>query len=159
MKIIEGLIMAARLANKDITYRLETDYAEFKIGDITLDIYVKDENIVMVTPTCENMWGQPLYVEGTVGSVFSDILDMVNESDVDCENSPYRQRFSDLKSLVKYIEKETGVIAGEHPKCYIEECADVIEFEEFKVVLFGPYHGTVYAPEDYQLNFVLDELP
>lgn len=159
MKIIEGLIMAARLMNKDITYRLEINYAEFKIGDITLDIYVKDENIVMVTPTCENMWGQPLYIEGTVGSVFSDILDMVNESDVDSENSPYRQRFSNLESLVKYIEKETGAIAGEHPKRYIEECADVIEFEEFKIVLFGPYHGTVYAPEDYQLNFVLDELP
>lgn len=159
MKIIEGLIMAARLANKDITYRLEIDYAEFKIGDITLDIYNGNENEAMVTPTCENMWGQPLYIEGTVRSVFYDILDMVNESDVDCENSPYRQRFSNLESLVEYIEKETGAITGEHPKRYTEECAGVIEFEEFKVVLFGRYHGTVYAPEDYQLNFVLDELP
>lgn len=159
MKIIEGLIMAARLTNKNIKGHLEDDRAEFQIGDINLNIYAGGKNEVVIAPTCMDMWRQPLLVEGTIESVFYDIVDMIDESAVDYEDSSYRQWFPNLESLVEYIEKETGVVANEHPKQYTEEFAGVMEFDEFKIVLFGPYHGTVYVPEDYQLNFVLDELP
>lgn len=159
MEIIKGLIMTARLANKNIQGHLEDDRAEFQIGNINLNIYGGKKNEVIIAPTCLDMWAEPLRADGTIESVFYDIVDLIDESAVDYEDSPYRQWFPNLESLVKYIEKETGVVANEHPKHYTEESAGVIEFEEFKVVLFGPYHGTVYVPKDYQLNFVLDELP
>ena len=159
MEIIQGLIMAARLTNKEVKGHLEDDRAEFQIGDINLNIYGSKKNEVVIAPTCLDMWRMPLRVEGTIESVFYDIVNMIDESAVDYEDSPYRQWFPNLEYLVEYIEKETGAVANEHPKRYTEECAGVIEFEEFKVVLFGPYHGTVYVPEDYKLNFVLGELP
>ena len=161
MDIIKGLIMAARLMNKEVTGALEDDRAQFQIGDVHLNIYEggPDEGQVTITPTSMDMWYQPFYVEGTLESVFYAVVDMIDETAVDYEDSLCRQMFPNLECLVEYIEKETGVVAEEHPKCYTEKWNGIMEFQEFKIIFFGPYHGTVYVPEDYKLNFILNELP
>ena len=66
--------------------------------------------------------------------------------------------FKNLEELIKYIEKETGAIAGNSPKQYTTENWDgIMEFEEFKIFFFGPYDGVVCVPEDYELIFRLNE--
>lgn len=66
--------------------------------------------------------------------------------------------FKNLEELIKYIEKETGAIAGNNPKQYTTKNWDgVMEFEEFKIFFFGPYDGVVCVSEDYELTFKLDE--
>ena len=159
MDIIKGLLIAARLTNKDIKGALEDDRAEFQIGDVHLDIYEggPEEGQVTITPTSVDMWYQPFYENGTLESAFYAIVDMIDETAVDYEDSLCRQMFLNLECLVEYIEKETGAIANEHPEKFYEGENYIYRFEEFDVVFFGPYHGTVYVPEDYRLNFVLDE--
>lgn len=159
MKTIKGLIMAARLTNKEINGYLEDDRAKFQIGDIYLDIYEggKKERQVTIAPTSKEMWHQPFYVKGNLESVFHTIMRTVDDTAPDYIGSPCRQQFKNLEHLIEYIKIETGVVANDRPKYRPERYDGVIEFDEFKIILFGPYHGTVYVPEDYKLNFVLDE--
>lgn len=157
MEIIQGLIIAARLTNKDIRGSLEDNRAQFQIGDIHLDIYAGPKANVTITPTSKNMWCQPFHVEGTLESIFYAIVDIIDETAVNYEDSPCRQMFPDIECLVRFIEKETGAITNEHPEKFYEGENYIYRFDEFDIVFFGPYHGTVYVPEDYKLNFVLDE--
>lgn len=159
MKTIKGIIMAARLTNKDIHGCLEDDRAQFQIGDIHLDIYEggKEKGQVTIAPTSKEMWYQPFYAEGSLESVFLSIMRTADDTAPDYTGSPCRQQFKNLEHLVEYIKRETGVVANDRPKYHPERYDGVMEFDEFKIILFGPYHGTVYIPEDYKLNFVLDE--
>lgn len=159
LQVIKGMVIAAKLANKFMGGALEDNRAELQIGDVNLVIYSAGENEVVISPTSMEMWYDPIHVEGTLETVFDAIGEMLKEAVEDDEDSPYRYEFPNLECLIEYIEKETGVIANEHPKCYTKEWDGIMEFDEFKIVFFGPYHGTVYVPEDYKLNFVLHELP
>lgn len=159
LQVIKGMVIAAKLANKFMGGALENNRAEIQIGDVNLVIYSAGGNEVVISPTSMEMWYDPIHVEGTVEGVFDAIGEMLKEAVEDDEDSPYRYEFPNLECLVEYIEKETGVVANEHPKCYTKEWDGIMEFDEFKIVFFGPYHGTVYVPEDYKLNFVLKELP
>lgn len=159
MKTIKGLIMAARLTNKEIKGALEDDRAQFQIGDVHLDIYEGEEKEGQVTiaPTSVEMWYQPFYVDGNLESVFRAIMRTVDDTAPDYIGSPCRQQFKNLECLIEYIKRETGVVANDRSKYYAEKYDGVMEFDEFKIIFFGPYHGTIYIPEDYTLNFVLHE--